>query len=421
MDIPMNSVETDLCPPEAPILCGKGTAARGICVSDIVECEQRTRNARPVARRRSVNAMGAKYGYIEDFLGRGCYFPAGELKMDYEAVYTDGQAVPSEFGFLTYNMWGLSVRPELEKLFRLRRPLLERTIRDSGADIVCLQEMSHFAYTELTDFIKEYAFASEVPFPSNKVERNRNAEVYFLSKYKPSRVAIYGLRGVLGYENSLMIIEFPNLVVFNLYSQAGSKYSPGQESKWIHYSRCRYDILKTIYDIIVERYAGLDVVLCGDFNFNLDGTVADWPEVEMLDIFKRAGFVDTYRSLKPDDPGFTEDTDRNLMRFNQKLIEKHFRYDGVFYRGSGFKPADSKLIGTELECLTAEDSAWFLEAVTEAKGPQIALLRGCQEDDAGGLLLPINASDHFGVLTRFHGSASNFKGGKRRTLKVRRR
>ena len=418
MDIPTNSLETDLCPPEAPILCGKGTAARGICVSDRADCARRTRNARPVARRRSVNAMGAKYGYIEDFLGRGCYFPAAELKMDYEAIYEGGQAVPAGFGFLTYNMWGLSVRPELEKLFRLRRPLLERTIKESGADIICLQEMSHFAYTELADFIKGYAFASEIPFPSNKVERNRNAEVYFLSNYKPSRVAIYGLRGVLGYENSLMVIEYPNLVVFNLYSQAGSKYSPGQESKWIHYSRCRYDILKTIYDIIVERYEGRDVALCGDFNFNLDGSVADWPEVEMLDIFKKAGFVDTYRLLKPADPGFTEDTDLNLMRFNQKLIEKHFRYDGVFYRGSNFKPVDSKLIGTELQCLSAEDSAWFLESISEAKGPQIASLRGCQEDDAGGLLLPINASDHFGVLTTFGSS-----GGRRlqRTLKVRRR
>ena len=51
------------------------------------------------------------------------------------------------------------------------------------------------------------------------MDRNRGVEVYFLSKYTPKRVAIYGLPGVLNYANSMMVIEYPNLVIFNLYSQ----------------------------------------------------------------------------------------------------------------------------------------------------------------------------------------------------------
>jgi len=420
MNFPKNSEQSGRCPPDTPILCGTRSAARGICVRDAADCKRRTRNARPVPRAAAENKVGSRYGYIEDFLGRGCYFPATELKLDYEAVYEDGDMIPDGFNFLTYNMWGLSVRPALERLFRLRKPLLTRTIHESAADLVCLQEMSHFAYTELADFIGTYKFASEIPFPSNKVARNRNAEVYFLSKYKPSRVAIYGLQGVLGYENSMMIIEFPNLVVFNLYSQAGSKYSPGQENKWIHYSRCRYDILKTIYDIIEERYGGKNVVLCGDFNFNLDGDMSTWPEMDILDMFKVGGFKDTYRMLNPDEAGFTEDTDLNPMRFNQKLLEKHFRYDGVFYRGLAWKPTASKLIGTEQECLSAADSAWFLDEMSEAAGGREHMLRGCKTNGSGQLLLPINASDHFGVLTTFARTGGRLR-RKKQTLKQRRR
>jgi endonuclease/exonuclease/phosphatase family metal-dependent hydrolase len=64
----------------------------------------------------------------------------------------------------------------------------------------------------------------------------------------------------------LLVVEYSNLVIFNLYNQAGSRSSPGQELKWIHYSRCRYDILETIYDMIKDSYAEKNSIICGDFN-----------------------------------------------------------------------------------------------------------------------------------------------------------
>jgi hypothetical protein len=299
-----------------------------------------------------------------------------------------------------------------------------------------MQEMSEFAYHELAEpLISKYKFASEAPYPApgstplGKEGRNRSVEVYCLSRYQPSRIRVIGIQGVLDYKNSFMIVEYPNLVVFNLYNQAGSRKSPGQEDKWLHYSRCRYDILETIYDIMIAEFADKNMILCGDFNFDLDGSRSEWPEIAMLRKIKRMGFVDTFRERNPRDPGFTEDTDINFMRWNQKLIEKKLRFDAVIARGPWFV-RDSRMIGTEMELLDASGSAMFLEHMSDYKHGEGKELKGVTDG-----LIPINPSDHFGVLTKF-GPASpapspshrssprprprTFVGGTRKQLRNRR-
>ncbi len=382
------------------------------------ECRRRTRSLRPVPIPLEKNERGADFGYMEDDLGSSCYFSADTLKLDYHVTYDDGERVPDTFTCLSYNIWGLAKSPKLQKLFSMRQSILEKTIHNSKADILCLQEMSAFAYDKLKDFIGTYRFASEVPFTAGVKERNRSVETYVLSKYKPSAVSIYGIKGVLNYENSLMIVEYPNLVVFNLYNQAGSKYSPGQEHKWIHYSRCRYDILNTMYDIFMKRYRHKNCILSGDFNFDLDGPSKDWPERVMIQKFLRRGFVDTFRKVYPDaakHPGFTEDTDINYMRYNQKLIEKQVRYDAIFYRpvdkGNAIKA--SYLIGMEPLCLNEEDSEWFIN--TMAGSTRAEDLRGCEEPRKSRLM-SIHPSDHFGILTKFGVKAD---GGTRKNRRYR--
>ena len=412
------------CSEPTPILCDNTTPLRGLCVETAAQCNDRTTVTRAVPKTPE-NIRGKKYSYIEDFLARNCYFTEETLKVDYDQTFPDGEAVPATFSCMTYNIWGLARTDDQKHLFGLRQPLLEKTIRESGADLLCLQEMSQFSYTQLEGLIREYPFISEVPYPAavarSILERNRAVDTYFLSKYRPSRVTLYGLPGVLGYENCLLVIEFPNLVVFNLYNQAGSRSSPGQEHKWIHYSRCRYDILQTILDMIVRRYSDKSNIVCGDFNFHLDGSLEDWPEIEMLHRYADYGFVDTFRRLNLDEPGFTEDTDRNPMRWNQKLIEKHYRYDGILYRpmgtGSRWNPRKSILIGTTHECLGAADSKWFIEKMSEVKPDELDKLTHCAYNRSGKLLVPINASDHFGVLTTF----SAIEGGKRRKSRKTRR
>jgi len=131
---------------------------------------------------------------VEEFLGRHCYFDEASLKIDYDQEHKDGEAVPANFSCLTYNIWGLANSEKHRHLFTLRQPLLESTIRESGADLLCLQEMSEFAYKRLyTHLLKKYPFASEVPYPDSAAIRNRSVDTYFLSKYKPARVTMYGL------------------------------------------------------------------------------------------------------------------------------------------------------------------------------------------------------------------------------------
>ena len=401
MDIPKKTKPSAMCAEEHPILCGRTSLARGLCVPRAADCRKRTRSLRSFPKAAIRNERGAAFGYTEDDLGSSCYFTEDTLKMNYYVQYDDGEPVPDTFSCLSYNIWGLAIKPTLQTLFSMRHSLLEKTIRDTRADIICLQEMSAFAYTKMKDFIASYPFASELPYTVTEKERNRAVDVYLLSKYKPSAISIYGLKGVLDYENSMMVVEYPNLVIFNLYNQAGSKHSPGQEHKWIHYSRCRYDILNTIYDMYLKHYSSKACILCGDFNFDLNESVRDWPEMDMIHKFKKRGFIDTFRNIYPDatrHPGYTEDTRVNFMRYNQKLIEKRVRYDAILYRPVNTRNVikSSALIGKEPACLNRADSQWFIDTIAGSKRPED--LRGCIGHPTR---MSIHPSDHFGVLTKF--------------------
>jgi exonuclease III len=382
------------CPPEASHFCSKETLGRGLCVADPAECNVRV-STRPVPRVPD-DTLGLSFGYIDAYLGRSCYSKEEDLVTDYSADIGPGDAIPPKFTFLTYNIWGLAHKAENRHLFDLRLPLLAKTLLDADADLCFLQEMSSYAFERLYPLLRHtYPYASEVPYPAEGstpvAGRNRQVEVYCFSKMKPRRLRVFGIDGVLGYKDSFMIAEFPNLVVFNLYNQAGSRHSPGQEHKWLHYSRCRYDILNTIHDIIRTSYADSNIILCGDFNFDLDGTLEEWPEKEMLD---RMGLIDTFRITNPDDPGLTEDTDLNFMRWNQKLIKKKFRYDGIFASRGPWRTKKSELIGTKFKMLNADESEWFITKMSIGSDPTKLIT------DIDGLI-PINPSDHFGVLTTF--------------------
>jgi exonuclease III len=392
MEFPVESLENTFCPKETPILCGRSSIARGLCVKGVGECSERSEK-RPILQLDNMNG-GKNYGYTSENLGRGCY----SFSKDYEKSFDLPDRVPDTFSLMTYNIWGLSSHKKFVKLFKLRKELLLKTLTDSGVDMFCLQEMSKESYQEMKEWISQYKFASEVPYPANDVDRNRNVEVYFVSKYRPRKITIYGILGVLGYKNSLIIIEYPNLVIFNLYSQAGSKHSIGQENMWIHYSRCRYDIMSMIYEMLPKNIA---VIICGDFNFHLDGTVADWPEMDMIKKFESAGFIDAYRKIHKVG-GLTENTYDNLMRWNQKLVHKKFRYDGILYRPKGWEVVGAEVIGKKRTYLGVEDSEWFYKEISEASklNQGMAKMRGVRKTRRG-FTVPINASDHFGVAVKF--------------------
>lgn len=78
-----------------------------------------------------------------------------------------------------------------------------------------------------------------------------------------------------------------------------------------------------------------DVVLLGDFNMrdHEDGGIDP-------------RYRDVWPSLRPDDPGYTEDTSINLMRLDSTQKERHVRFDRVLLKGDGWVAKDIELLGT---------------------------------------------------------------------------
>lgn len=84
----------------------------------------------------------------------------------------------------------------------------------------------------------------------------------------------------------------------------------------------------------VSRYP--DAVLLGDFNMR------DHENALVV-----APFEDVWPRLRPDEPGYTEDTSINLLRLDSTGKERHVRFDRVLVKGSGWRASSIDLLGTE--------------------------------------------------------------------------
>jgi tyrosyl-DNA phosphodiesterase 2 len=79
-----------------------------------------------------------------------------------------------------------------------------------------------------------------------------------------------------------------------------------------------------------------DSVLLGDFNMRdaENGRIT-------------APFRDVWPALRPREPGYTEDTTINHMRFDARNKKRHVRFDRVLLKGARWRAADIELLGTE--------------------------------------------------------------------------
>lgn len=93
---------------------------------------------------------------------------------------------------------------------------------------------------------------------------------------------------------------------------------------------------------IIQPHLGAlpgDAVLCGDMNFP-DGAPAETAALDRR-------FVDTWPRLRPGQPGFTVDTDLNLMRYELKGRRSQKRIDRIFLKGAAWQARAIELVGTE--------------------------------------------------------------------------
>lgn len=285
-------------------------------------------------------------------------------------------------------------------LMKIRANMLAEQIlsNETLPDILCFQEMSMEFYKELYCKIKHiYIFGDKQILKQLNKSRKEDVCTFLISKYIPTNTKFIRLKGNLGYPNALGIYEFNNLVVFNLYLQAGSISSLGQKHKWKHYSRCRIHELEYVKEIL-SSYDKPFIIL-GDFNFDLNDTKGTiFPEAKYLGkLMKNLNCVDSFKYVNKDIEGYTEDTDINSLRWNDKFERKQFRYDAII-SSSQLLPKKSKLFANLPELLNIENSKIYEKIFVKDKNDP-RLKYEIEENDNKQYNLFI--SDHFGVLSEF--------------------
>lgn len=94
--------------------------------------------------------------------------------------------------------------------------------------------------------------------------------------------------------------------------------------------------LEKIFPVLDEADSA---VLMGDLNFD--------PSSEYEQGFLLESYQDAWSALHPDLPGWTEDTERNLLRQDKKSVEKQVRFDRILLRSERWRPVTMERLGLE--------------------------------------------------------------------------
>lgn len=410
---------------------------------------------------------------------------AYKKRKDGDEIVLTFTSVPLEFTILTQNALGLyrgtfgqvpeanSANEATYDLMRLRTALFRDFLKRVSPDFICIQESTR----TFVDLLDKEEITSMYPYlyPTEdemifQESNGANATTSMLSKYPAKRSTTYMLQGNSSYYNALGVYEFDNLIIFNVYMQAGSEISPGQKYKWENYARCRRQQLMFIKQKIDEADRKAIVVL-GDFNFELnsiaytgvrdgnnhliyDPSASDmkWSEHKFLVGPRGLNLYDSYKELHNDDPnkiireGLTENTTINTFRYLGKLEEKALRYDGIFFNDL-LIPLRSEVVNNMPINLNISSAPLFVSngisdyeanvekynreygeyMVFNPKGNVEAdeKKREFFESKKGEELLKngyeLFVSDHFGVMTAFQFKQMGGKRLKRKTRRNRKR
>jgi exonuclease III len=344
------------CPNDKPFLCNTLTPNYGLCKRNLLDCRSYTgENEYPIydinEKRLAALEFGKIFNYdLYKFNDKDC----SKLIINSENSYSFD--VPRQFKIMTYNCWwslkkktGRTEEDEFHReFFEIRIKEIAKIINESNADIVCLQEVGIPTFEILLPLLhNNYPFSYETPFRCDEDDsgsRGRTLETICFSKYPASNFKLFSVQGNLNYNNSMLMLEYNNLIIFNVYLQAGTRNSPGQKDLWFNYSRCRYNEYMAIGKYIKENNITKPIIVLGDFNTNLNGNMTEWPE---LRAFKQLKLQDAWLTTYDNTSGYTEDTSINYMRWNVKFEEKIYRIDGIFYSKNKFITNNINILGNE--------------------------------------------------------------------------
>ena len=179
-------------------------------------------------------------------------------------------------------------------------------LKQENADIICIQELKANQIDIPPELINFNGYYSE--FHPAKKKGYSGVAIY--SKTKPNNIVIGLNNERIDDEGRYLQFDFNNFSVISLYLPSGSSGPEKQENKF-HFM----DFYKPLLEGKLK--SGRDYIICGDWNIaHKEIDLKNWkgnlknsgflPEErawigELFD----TGFVDAYRSLYPETPGYT--------------------------------------------------------------------------------------------------------------------
>lgn len=228
----------------------------------------------------------------------------------------DGQATDrDELTVATFNIWFDDYHAQL------RYQAIADLLGERTPDVIVLQEVTPVAL----DMFLEQAWIREAYLTASVVGGGTgNYGMLMLSRVPVVRATYSQLptRQTRGFLEAELAVDGARQIVCCVHLDSGKSSA-----------RLRGWQLRRIFRAL--RTAENALVL-GDFNMR---------DTENERI--AAPFCDVWPALRPDDPGYTENTSINLMRFDARNKKRHVRFDRVLLKGTRWRAADIELLGTQ--------------------------------------------------------------------------
>lgn len=215
----------------------------------------------------------------------------------------------------TYNIW-FNEKHAVQRY----RAIAELLSRDAP-DIMAFQEVTSLSAAVFLKqpWIREHYRSAAVVGGSRG-----NYGMLLLSRLPLDRVTYTPLPTRLsrGYLTAQLTLDGEQLAVVSVHLESGKAAAP-----------LRARQLGAIFE--AQQNSG-NAVIMGDFNMRdaEDGIIG-------------ADYRDAWPGLRPGEPGYTEDTTINHMRFDMKNKHRHVRFDRVLTTGDRWQPESIELLGRE--------------------------------------------------------------------------
>lgn len=219
---------------------------------------------------------------------------------------------PVDVCVLTWNVWFG------DHMFEERRAALLRELDRRRPDVIALQEVT----PELLEQLAAEPWVRS-RYQLTDVELWQRYDIVMLSRLPIREVSSLELPTQMG--RRLLVVELAcGLAVASVHLESMKESIAAREAQ---------------LRLIQPYLAGLgpDTVFVGDMNFR--------PEDEIETSAIEPDYVDVWPALRPDDPGYTADSERNAMRYMLKPTLSQKRIDRVFVRGR-WRATGIELVGT---------------------------------------------------------------------------